>query len=432
MLKFYISVIELLFLFSFVIGIDIAIMGRNKDLCHKCSAISMGLWTLCGLVGATTVVVLRNFYPQEMVQYSLYYNRWTLSWSMIFTMVSFVLLTIFLFYKNDNKKYRNTMLFLYESTSFIGLWLLGFSIVPQVYALTNQFVAFGEDTFGTTSLLRVGGYLLGLITIFLIGLSSNKVAMRLNEKMYKLYTWFIILAGLVNFTLIGVSALARLHVLSASNSLVFDFLVWEDDRTPYIVGLYTVITVVFSLILYLRSRHMTGTFKNNASRRLEKYRLQKNRRWSDALMFFVILILISVTAIKSYVYRPVQLSPPENYITQGENIVIPLKKIDDGHLHRFSYKTPEGNDIRFIAVKKPRSGSYGLGLDACDICGIAGYFERKDQIVCKRCDVVMNKSTIGFKGGCNPIPFKYTIQDGSIVIKKATLDKDKDRFPVGE
>lgn len=40
---------------------------------------------------------------------------------------------------------------------------------------------------------------------------------------------------------------------------------------------------------------------------------------------------------------------------------------------------------------------------------LVGYYERNDDVVCKRCDVVMNKSTIGFKGGCNPVPFEYEI-----------------------
>ena len=44
----------------------------------------------------------------------------------------------------------------------------------------------------------------------------------------------------------------------------------------------------------------------------------------------------------------------------------------------------------------------------------------------------MNKSTIGFKGGCNPVPFEYEIKDKKIYIDKATLEKEKDRFPVGD
>ena len=96
-----------------------------------------------------------------------------------------------------------------------------------------------------------------------------------------------------------------------------------------------------------------------------------------------------------------------------------------------SYKK-DGHDIRFIVVKKPNSTSYGVGLDACQICGVAGYFERKNDIVCKRCDVVMNKATIGFKGGCNPIPFEYKIENSKIIIDKSVLDKEKERFPIGE
>jgi uncharacterized membrane protein len=67
-------------------------------------------------------------------------------------------------------------------------------------------------------------------------------------------------------------------------------------------------------------------------------------------------------------------------------------------------------------IQKPNSSSYGIGLDACDICGETGYYEKNDQVVCNLCDVVMNINTIGFKGGCNPIIIDYSIQDGNIVV----------------
>ena len=67
-------------------------------------------------------------------------------------------------------------------------------------------------------------------------------------------------------------------------------------------------------------------------------------------------------------------------------------------------------------IKKPNSKSYGIGLDACDICGETGYYEKDGQVVCKLCDVVMNISTIGFKGGCNPIVIPYEIKNGQIIV----------------
>ena len=95
---------------------------------------------------------------------------------------------------------------------------------------------------------------------------------------------------------------------------------------------------------------------------------------------------------------------------------MPFELLEDGHLHRFAYETENGVNIRFIVIKKPNSKSYGIGLDACDICGETGYYEKDGQVVCKLCDVVMNISTIGCKGGCNPIVIPYEIKNGQIIV----------------
>ena len=117
---------------------------------------------------------------------------------------------------------------------------------------------------------------------------------------------------------------------------------------------------------------------------------------------------------------------------------ISLDQVSDGHLHRFTYTTSEGYTtssgyvtkggvgVRVIVIKKPNSNSYGVGLDACDICGTTGYYERDGQVVCNKCDVVMNINTIGFKGGCNPIVIDYNIKDGYINIPaEALLEYEK-------
>ena len=40
----------------------------------------------------------------------------------------------------------------------------------------------------------------------------------------------------------------------------------------------------------------------------------------------------------------------------------------------------------------------------------------------------MNKGTIGFPGGCNPVPIAYIIHDGNIKIKTADLEAEAHRF----
>ena len=111
----------------------------------------------------------------------------------------------------------------------------------------------------------------------------------------------------------------------------------------------------------------------------------------------------------------------------GSEIIIPLENINDGHLHRFIYTASGGTEVRFIVIKK-NEAAFGVGLDACDICGPTGYYERKNEVICKLCDVVMNKSTIGFKGGCNPVPLAYTLHGGNMVIQTRSLENEKSRF----
>ena len=428
MLKFYIDVINYLAIFAFLLGIITALLVKYKKLYLN---IVVGLVSLVGLACSVTMTVFKQLYPQKMVKISLQYNRWALAIGMLFMLVALVLQIIKTFRKCENDK-----LCIASAISIIfsteAVWFLGFTIIPQVYALTKEFVAFGENSFGTQSLLRLGGFLLGLLTIFLIALSVQKVYFRLKPCLAKIFALAIFLVGSIDFFLRGVSALARLRFLKASNPFVFNVMILEDKSTTYITILFAIVAVIFSFLLFKDSRKIVGTFKNNALLRLEKARLKNNKHWLSSLAFFSILSVFAITVVHSHITKPVALTPPQPYQEEGNMIVIPLTDVDDGHLHRFSYTATGGNNVRFIVVKKPKGGSYGIGLDACDICGLAGYYERNDEVVCKRCDVVMNKSTIGFKGGCNPVPFEYEIKDKKIYIDKATLEKEKDRFPVGD
>ena len=182
------------------------------------------------------------------------------------------------------------------------------------------------------------------------------------------------------------------------------------------------------VLLLLRSFHITEPYKNNAERRKLLKKLQVNRRWAAAAVLCMLLSLVNITWFKSIVTRAVDLAPIEECKISGHDMVVPFEQVEDGHLHRFAYTTEDNVQIRSIIIKKPDSSSYGIGLDACDICGETGYYEKDGQVVCKLCDVVMNINTIGFKGGCNPIVIPYTIENGSIVVPVDGLLDHKKEF----
>ena len=123
-----------------------------------------------------------------------------------------------------------------------------------------------------------------------------------------------------------------------------------------------------------------------------------------------------------------ELSPIEDALVQDGAVYVPFDQVSDGHLHRFGYTSDSGTVIRFIVIKKPNSSAYGIGLDACDICGETGYYEKDGQVVCNLCDVVMNINTIGFKGGCNPIIIDYEIENGYIIVPVDGLLEHESEF----
>jgi uncharacterized membrane protein len=160
---------------------------------------------------------------------------------------------------------------------------------------------------------------------------------------------------------------------------------------------------------------------NPAAKRLVRATRRRRLRYSLAASGAYVALGLAVTVGVGIDQREVELSPPEPYELAGELALVPLELIDDGHLHRFAYTAADGTEVRFIVIKK-NGVAYGVGLDACAVCGPTGYYERDGKIVCRLCDVIMNIATIGFKGGCNPIPLEYTLDGGSLVVQAADLE----------
>ena len=300
-------------------------------------------------------------------------------------------------------------------------------LIPPVIQFTQEFVYFGESGISTKALLRAIGFALGLFLCLLLALSSFQVHRALSPRGAVL---FLALSSLLFFAEYGVRAVAslqRLKVIPLSD-FVFSIMEWGDAFENSFLFAQLAVGLVMLLWVIASHRHPTGEFPNRALLRKEKARLRGCRRWSWGLLLWGALVLTTATVLRYFDTRPPAEVQPEAYEMHDGIIQIELAKVSDGHLHKFSYVTPNGYDVRFLVVKKPAGNAYGVGLDACEICGIAGYFERGDEVICRRCDVVMNKNTIGFKGGCNPIPFPYDVNSGRIYIDVKELERQEKRF----
>ncbi|MDR1379005.1 MAG: Fe-S-containing protein [Synergistaceae bacterium] len=324
----------------------------------------------------------------------------------------------------NNKVYRLTLHFFILCV--VATWTA--YCLPDLLLYPFEF-AVGMDTiFNTDFMYKVIGYVLGLLVLFLIGLAYFFAAS--SEKLP--------LLGLKSILALEVLVMGAFQSLTVAQILLGRNLIprykwlmgpvmWFLPRVNGFMYALMGLALILSLILFARLRSMPPTGENPAQLRKAKTGARRQKRFGGVVLTGLLFSLLVLTVGQSYANRTVELSPPVELLATEGRIIIPLENVNDGKLYRFMYKTSDGTEVRYIVIRKS-DVAYGVGLDACDVCGATGYYQRKDQVICILCDVVMNISTIGFAGGCNPVPLKYVIESGSLVIETSALEAEKRRF----
>jgi uncharacterized membrane protein len=286
-----------------------------------------------------------------------------------------------------------------------------------------------DTLFNTEFMFKAAGYSLALLLLLLVAIALRSVASGLSDRV--LGPAFALGAAV----LLARDSLTVAQILLGRGMIpryqwLVEAVIWMLTRENiYIYSLMTLSVIIsFSRFLAVRSADLSGD--NPAQVRKKKFLARRHKRFCAIVSLGILLSLLIVTAGVTYSNKKIELSPPAEIPASQGRITIPLEMVNDGDLHRFVHKVEEGGsttDVRYIIIQKNET-SYGVGLDACDVCGASGYFQRKGQVVCILCDVVMNKSTIGLPGGCNPVPLSFTVESGSIVIMTDNLAAEVRRF----
>ena len=409
-LKYLVAVTDHLAAFALMLGIIFSFVKSKK---------AASFFTILGIIAGCFVFGLRLSNPKGMNLILMTFNRKLVVTIAALAIVAVLSTLLAMLIKNRLMRLMNlSSLLLLILASFIYL-------VPPILQYTREFVYFGEAGISTNAMLRALGFTLGIIVCLLLTLSAYKVHNALNTNLF-------LLASLVFYSLEymagAIAALQRLKLIPLTPT-VFNIMIWRGENPN--AFLFAQLLMALIMLAFVIKTHISPDkeFPNKALLRKEKARLRDCRRWSWSLAFCGAMAIFIVIVLHYYDTKPPAEIQPEPYEISDGIISIELAKVSDGHLHKFSYVTPNKYDVRFLVVKKPAGSAYGVGLDACDICGIAGYYERgNDEVVCRRCDVVMNKNTIGFKGGCNPVPFEYEIRSGKIFINVKALEAEEKRF----
>ena len=298
-----------------------------------------------------------------------------------------------------------------------------FRAVPTAMNQAVMMLSGGVEIYSTPVVLALVGYVLAWVLVCFVAWVS-----------YRLCSWnnrvwpaaFILIALLANHSLMVVRILKAKRLISTSKDIwaVMSWFINNEAVFTIAAGLALCAVVVLT---WLASRSIPTVGANPAEGRLgrARSRLYKSMAGTAALGYLCGALLITVGV--AYGSQEIELSPPESFSVVDDQVSVNLADISDGHLHRFEYTTSGGVKVRFIVIQKSGS-SFGVGLDACDICGPTGYYEKDGKVICKLCEVAMNIATIGFKGGCNPIPIDYKVSNGTLTVPISALEASASIF----
>ena len=299
--------------------------------------------------------------------------------------------------------------------------------LPDVFIYPSHFAVGVVQVVSSEFVFIVVGYLAGLLLCALTCRAAYAVASDVTLKvLFPLVVALLAIFTVQHLIVAGQILLGRGLLPRYDWALDLIIFLLNNARLTFF-GL-TAVSAALALILWARSRSAAVPGDNPAEKRKFRSLMNARVRWSRGYLCLLLAGLLLLTVGSHYNNKVVELSPPLAVEVRDGKIHLPLTMVGDGALHRFVYTSKAGVNIRYIVIKKSET-AYGVGLDACDVCGAGGgYYERKGQVVCILCDVVMNKSTIGFAGGCNPVPFAFTISDGQLIIDIEDLEAEESRF----
>lgn len=279
----------------------------------------------------------------------------------------------------------------------------------------------------SSELMAWMGSVIGLLLAVGFAVAFVRGSMRIHlPRFFRITTAILLVIG-AQLLLTGVHELMEAGVLPSST------------REMALVGPIVANDVFFFIvilglagILILRERGQAagaapgGVPLSPAENRKQLAAARSYRRWTALASSGAFLFLVLIGADYVYAMSARSLSPAVELVAQAGWVSLPVNQVADGSLHRYHVVTPAG-PVRFFAIRRP-DGSIAVALDACQICGSQGYYQRGAQVYCRNCDAPINVASIGAFGGCNPIPLAVERRGDVIAIQLSRLAGEAPRF----
>jgi len=263
------------------------------------------------------------------------------------------------------------------------------------------------------------GTLLGIAIAVAVGFFFFEGTLRI--PLHRFFTATSVILMVVAFQL----ALTGVHELSEATWI------WSSKTEMAIVGpivrnevfFFAVILGAAALVVlrefFSARRPAQDAAANPAERRMQEWEFRRQRRWSFAAAISCVLVVVSLAAEFAYGRAMNAPSPAKMLVAQDNRVSIPLSDLTDSSLHFYTADV-NNTTIRFLVIHKT-NGEFAVALDACQICGRAGYRQEGQNVICRNCGASIYAPSIGSQGGCNPIPVKSSVAGGEVIVDLSAL-----------
>ena len=299
------------------------------------------------------------------------------------------------------------------------------------------FNTMGKGVISSDYLVRLLGFVIALLLLLLLSVLLAKCV-----KNHRKHVWPYVTALLCTLTVfiqhLGLSLTSLtspvftkkigfpVTLSSVKYPGIYKFSTWTFNSTLF----YSLLILGFCLLMiahyFMENTKIVDPYDNPAQLRKLRARGRSFRRQAVGAAVCMALSVLCLTYVKAEATKTPPPPQKGEYTVEDGKVYVNVEDVNDGELHSFQY-----GSVRWIVIKKPNSAAYGTGLDACDVCGVdkeSTYYQRGSQVVCRRCDVVMNINTIGIYGGCNPVPLSYTMEEGKLVFSLDEIMAGESRF----
>jgi high-affinity iron transporter len=297
------------------------------------------------------------------------------------------------------------------------LGLFGFVFLMVLREGVETVLILSAVSLNSTELLSFMGTLLGVIAAVLFGVMFVKGSVRINLQKFFRITTVILFFVAAQLVISGLHELSENGILPSSRrEMAWIGPIVRNDIFFFI----TIVALAALMVLFeVKRREPQPVPASAAERRKATWTARRERLWMASVYASAFVFILLVTAEFIYAKSVSALSPATEVTFVNGQVSIPLKDLYDGDLHR--YQTQEiGTEVRFWLYQKP-DGKIATVLDACEICGAAGFYKRGNGVICKNCAAPINTQSLGMPGGCNPIPLKAEFTADSVIIREADV-----------